>query len=91
MRCLPIRRRTTAAERRLWTTGAGSAGQCSSVSPDTVWSKTHYDCSTYDCSTIVMLLRGFAKGVPIKWLTDEMDLAYPSVLKRHHRIQEAVR
>ena len=52
----------------------------------TVWSKTHYDCST-----IAMLLRGFAKGVPTKWLTDEMDLAYPSVLKRRHRIQEAVR
>ena len=51
----------------------------------TVWSKTHYDCST-----IVMLLRGFAKGMPTKWLTDEMDLAYPSVLKRRHRIQEAV-
>ena len=51
----------------------------------TVWSKTHYDCST-----IVMLLRGFAKGIPSKWLTDEMDLAYPSVLKRRHRIQEAV-
>ena len=38
-----------------------------------------------------MLLRGFAKGLPTKWLTDEMDLAYPSVLKRRHRIQEAVR
>ena len=38
----------------------------------------------------VMLLRGFAKGVPTKHLTDEMDLAYPSVLKRRHRIQEAV-
>jgi len=37
-----------------------------------------------------MLLRGFAKGMPTKWLTDEMDLAYPSVLKRRHRIQEAV-
>ena len=37
-----------------------------------------------------MLLRGFAKGVPTKWLTDEMDLAYPSVLDRPHRIQEAV-
>ena len=37
-----------------------------------------------------MLLRGFAKGVPTKHLTDEMDLAYPSVLKRRHRIQEAV-
>jgi transposase-like protein len=50
-----------------------------------VWSKTHYDPST-----IVMLLRGFAKGVPTRHLTDEMDLAYPSVLKRRHRIQEAV-
>lgn len=75
----------TAAESQSWTTAAGSAGQCSSVSPDTVWSKTHYDCST-----IVMLLRGFAKGMPTKWLTDEMGLAYPSVLDRRHRVQEAV-
>jgi hypothetical protein len=37
-----------------------------------------------------MLLRGFAKGVPTKWLTDEMDPAYPPVLKRRHRTQEAV-
>jgi hypothetical protein len=37
-----------------------------------------------------MLLRDFAKGVPTKHLTDEMDLAYSSVLKRRHRIQEAV-
>ncbi len=36
-----------------------------------------------------MLLRGFAKGVPTGHPTDEMDLAYPSVLKRRHRIQEA--
>jgi len=32
----------------------------------------------------------FAKGVPTKQLTDEMELAYPSVLKRRYRIQEAV-
>ena len=60
-------------------------GAVFNIFTDTVWSKTHYDCST-----IVMLLRGFAKGVPTKHLTDEMDLAYPSVLKRRHRIQEAV-
>lgn len=44
----------------------------------------------YDCATIVVLLRGFAKGIPTKWLTDETDLAYPSVLKRRRRIQESV-
>jgi hypothetical protein len=75
----------TAVGRRSWTIAVENVERCSSVSPDTVWSKTHYDCST-----IVMLLRGFAKGVPTKHLTDEMDLAYPSVLKRRHRIQEAV-
>jgi hypothetical protein len=37
-----------------------------------------------------MLLRGFAKGMPTKWPVDEMGLAYPSVLDRRHRIQEAV-
>ncbi|MCS4157961.1 hypothetical protein [Salinibacter ruber] len=75
----------TAAESQSWTTAAGNAGRCSSVSLDTVWSKTHYDCST-----IVMLLRGFAKGMPTKWLTDETNLASPSVLDRRHRIQAAV-
>jgi hypothetical protein len=35
-----------------------------------------------------MLVRDFAKGVPTKHLTDEMDLAYSSVLKRRHRIQK---
>ena len=59
-------------------------GAVFNIFTDTVWSKTHYDCPT-----IVMLLRGFAKGMPTKWLTDEMDLAYPSVLDRRHRIQEA--
>ena len=59
-------------------------GSVLNIFTDTVWSKTHYDPST-----IVMLLRGFAKGMPTKWLTDEMGLAYPSVLKRRHRIQEA--
>lgn len=61
-------------------------GAVFNIFTDTVWSKTHQDCCT-----IVMLLRGFAKGIPTKWLTDEMDLAYPPVLKRRHRIQEAVR
>ena len=60
-------------------------GSVFNIFTGTVWSKTQYDCAT-----IVMLLRGFAKGIPTKWLTDEMDLAYPSVLKRRHRIQEAV-
>ena len=59
-------------------------GAVFNIFADTVWSKTHYDPST-----IVMLLRGFAKGMPTKWLIDEMDLAYPSVLERRHRIQEA--
>jgi transposase-like protein len=60
-------------------------GAVFNIFTNTVWSKTHYDPST-----IVMLLRGFAKGVPTKHLTDKMHLAYPSVLKRRHRIQEAV-
>jgi len=59
-------------------------GAVFNIFTDTVWSKTHYDPST-----IVMLLRGFAK-VPTKHLTDEMDLVYPSVLERRPRIQKAV-
>jgi hypothetical protein len=43
-------------------------GAVFNIFTDTMWSKTHYDPST-----IVMLLRGFAKGVPTKWLTDKMQ------------------
>jgi transposase-like protein len=74
------RRRTPIVDYRCWECGA-----VFNIFTDTVWSKTHYDPST-----IVMPLRGFAKGMPTKWLTDEMDLAYPSVLDRRHRIQRAV-
>ena len=61
-------------------------GAVFNIFTDTVWSKTRYDCSI-----TVMLLRRFAKGMLTKWLTEEMDLGYSSVLKRRHRIQEAVR
>jgi transposase-like protein len=60
-------------------------GAVFNIFTDTVWQNT-----AYDACTIVMLLRGFAKGVPTLQLTDEMDLDYGTVLKRRHRIQEAV-
>jgi len=60
-------------------------GSVFNIFTDTVWQNT-----AYDVCTIVMLLRGFAKGVPTLQLTDEMDVDYGTVLKRRHRIQEAV-
>jgi len=74
----------SAAESQSWTIGVGSAERCSISSPTRCGRKR-----TTTRGQPVMLLRGFAKGVPTKHLTDEMDLAYPSVLKRRHRIQES--
>lgn len=52
----------------------------------TVWSGTHLDCCV-----IVLLLRGFAKGVTSQALADELELSYKTVLTWRHRIQaEAV-
>lgn len=42
----------------------------------------------YDSCTIVLMLRGFAKGVPTQMLADELELDYGTVLKWRHRLQE---
>ena len=49
----------------------------------TVWQGTHYDCVT-----IVLLMRGFAQGMPTLQLADELELDYTTVLKRRHEIQQ---
>jgi transposase-like protein len=41
----------------------------------------------HDCPTIVMILRGFAQGVPTQHLSDELDLDYSMLLEWRHRLQ----
>jgi len=50
---------------------------------DTVWAGTHYDCVT-----LVLVLRGFAQGIPTLQLADELELDYGTLLERRHRIQQ---
>lgn len=48
----------------------------------TVWSGTHYSCAT-----IVLVLRGFAQGIPTMQLAEELELDYSTLHDRRHRIQ----
>ena len=52
---------------------------------DTIWTKTHYRCST-----IVQILRGIAQGVPTKHLAAELGIDRGQLLDRRHRIQALV-
>jgi len=51
----------------------------------TIWSK-----SRYPCSTIVLIMRGIAQGVPTKHLAEELGIDRSHLLKRRHAIQELV-
>lgn len=42
----------------------------------------------YDSCTIVLMLRGFAKGFSTQMIADELELDYGTVLKWRHRLQE---
>lgn len=48
----------------------------------TIWSGTHYDCKT-----IVLVMRGFAQGVPTLHLAQELKLDYETLLQRRHQVQ----
>lgn len=48
----------------------------------TIWAGTHYDCKT-----IVLVMRGFAQGVPTLHLAQELHLDYETLLNRRHKIQ----
>jgi len=85
MSCLTSKLRMTVTGRRSWTTAAENVERFSK-SLSLRYGRTPITTA----GRPVMLLRGFAKGVPTKHLADEMDLAYPSVLKRRHRIQKAL-
>lgn len=60
-----------------------NCGAVYNIFTNTILQGTHYDSCT-----IVLMLRGFAKGVPTQMLADELELDYGTVLKWRHRLQE---
>jgi transposase-like protein len=59
--------------------------ECGAVSG--VFTGTVLSGIRHDCPTIVMILRGFAQGVPTQHLSDELDLDYSMLLQWRHRLQ----
>ena len=49
----------------------------------TIWCGTHHDCRT-----IILIMRGFAQGIPTLHLAKELKLDFSTLLDRRHRIQE---
>ncbi|MDD5037312.1 MAG: IS1595 family transposase, partial [Methylococcaceae bacterium] len=52
----------------------------------TVWAGTHYSCVL-----IVMILRGFAQGIPTLHRADELECDYSTLLAYRHEMQAAAR
>lgn len=50
---------------------------------NTMWDGTHYDCVT-----IVLVMRGFAQGLPTLQLAEELEVDYEALLNRRHAIQQ---
>ena len=48
---------------------------------NTMWSGT-----TYDCVTVLLILRGFSQGITTQQLAEELDRDYGTLLKRRHEI-----
>ena len=61
-------------------------GKVFDVFTHTLWRGTHYSCRQ-----VVLLVRGFAQGVPTLPLAQELDLDYEAVLTRRHGWQEQAR
>ena len=58
-------------------------GKVFNIFTETLWSG-----SSYKCSTIILVLRGFAQGVTTLHLSKELRLNYKTLLNRRHQIQE---
>ena len=58
-------------------------GKVFNVFTSTLWKGTHYSCRQ-----VVLLVRGFAQGVPTLPLARELHLDYETVLTRRHAGQE---
>jgi transposase len=57
-------------------------GKVFNIFTGTGWCGTHYDCKT-----IVLVMRGFAQGIPTLHLAQELNLDYGTLLERRHQIQ----
>ena len=57
-------------------------GQVFNIFTDTLWSG-----SSYQCSQMVLLLRGFSQGIPTLHLAQELGLDYKTLLERRHQLQ----
>jgi transposase-like protein len=58
-------------------------GSVFNVFTDTVWQGTHHDCQI-----IVLIMRGFAQGVPTKHLAEELGLDRGALLERRDKVQQ---
>ncbi len=58
-------------------------GKVFNLFTNTLWKGTHYACRQ-----VVLLVRGFAQGVPTLHLARELQLDYETVLTRRHSWQE---
>ena len=52
-----------------------------------LFTNTLFAKTRYRCSTIVLLLRGIAQGIPTKHLADELGIDRGHLLTRRHEIQ----
>ncbi len=60
-----------------------TCGKVFNLFTGTWWSGTHYSCRQ-----VVLIVRGFAQGVPTLHLAKELQLDYETVLTRRHSWQE---
>ena len=58
-------------------------GAVFSIFTDTIWSGSHYPCST-----IVLIMHGIVRGKPTKHLAEELGVDRSHLLKRRHTIQK---
>jgi transposase-like protein len=58
-----------------------ACGNVFNLFTNSVWEGTHYDCTT-----VVLVMRGFAQGTPTLQLAEELDLDYGTLLERRHQI-----
>lgn len=60
-----------------------TCGKVFNIFTDTILQHIHYDCIT-----IVLMLRGFAKGETTQMLSKELKVSYNALLDWRHRLQE---
>jgi transposase len=58
-------------------------GRVYNLFTNTIWSGTRYNCTI-----IVLIIRGFTQGVSTSQLADELDKDYGTLLDRRHRVQQ---